>query len=143
MSRKGIFYQTKFKPEYNISLNPSAPMSGRKHSEETKQILSEARTGKTHSDETKKILSEARTGKNNPMYGKNHSDDTKRKTSDAQPTNIKIEVTDITNNTITSYDSINEAARALKIHKSVIDKYFSRNQTKPYKGKYTFNNIDS
>ena len=36
----------------------------------------------------------------------------------------QIEVTDIKNNTTTSYDSIGEAARALHIHKSVIDKYF-------------------
>jgi len=41
------FYQTKLKPEYNISLNPSAPFSGRKHSDETKQIMSEAHKGKT------------------------------------------------------------------------------------------------
>jgi group I intron endonuclease len=31
-----------FKPEYNISQNPTAPMSGRKHSDETKQKISDA-----------------------------------------------------------------------------------------------------
>jgi len=36
----------------------------------------------------------------------------------------------------TSYDSKSAAARALNIHKSVIDNYFSRNQQKPYKGQY-------
>ena len=50
-----------------------------------------------------------------------------------------IEVTDIKNNTTTSYDSIREAARALNIRKSVIDMYFANNQQKPYKGIYTFN----
>jgi hypothetical protein len=42
---RSAFYQKKLNPEYNISLNPSAPMSGRKHSEETKTIMSEAKKG--------------------------------------------------------------------------------------------------
>ena len=68
------------------------------------------------------------------MYGKNHSEETKQIMSEAeqgQPRpegagrpSQQIEVTDIKNNTTTSYDSIGEAARALHIHKSVIDKYF-------------------
>jgi len=49
-----------------------------------------------------------------------------------------IEVIDIKNNITTSYDSMREAARALNFHNSVIDKYFANNQTKPYKGQYTF-----
>ena len=63
--------------------------------------------------------------------------------SDASSTSQTIEVTDLQEKTMISYNSINEAARVLNIHKSVIDKYFSRNQQKPYKGKYTFNKIDS
>jgi len=59
------------------------------------------------------------------------------------PTSIKIEVTDIQNNTTTSYDSVSEAARALNIAHSVIDMYFLRNQQKPYKGIYTFKKICS
>jgi len=56
LEREG-FYQkqkTKINPEYNISLNPSAPMSGRKHSDKSKQIMSDAKKGTTLSDETKK-----------------------------------------------------------------------------------------
>jgi hypothetical protein len=54
------------------------------------------------------------------------------------PTSSKIEVFDSQEKTTTAYNSINEAARALNIRKSVIDMYFSRNQQKPYKGRYTF-----
>jgi hypothetical protein len=57
------------------------------------------------------------------------------------PTSIKIEVTNITNNTTTSYDSISETARALNINKAIIVMYFSRNQQKPYKGIYTFKKV--
>jgi group I intron endonuclease len=51
-----------FNPDYNIAKEPGAPMSGRKHSEETKQILSEINKGE-----------------NNPMFGQNHSDETRKK----------------------------------------------------------------
>ena len=50
----------------------------------------------------------------------------------------KIEVFDKYTNQTTYYNSISEAAKALNIHKSVISKYFSNNQQKPYKGQYTF-----
>jgi len=53
----------------------------------------------------------------------------------------QIEVVDLQEKTTTTYYSIREAVRALNIHKSVIDKYFSRNQEKPYKGRYTFKKI--
>ena len=92
-----------------------------------------SRLGSKHLDETKqKKISDAH-------LGSKLSDETKQKISNAMPTSIKIEVTDIKNNTTTYYDSISEAARALNINKSVIDMYFIRNQQKPYKGLYTFN----
>ena len=130
LEREG-FYQkkkTKLNPEYNISLNSSAPMSGRKHSDESKQIIYEARKGKTHSDETKQKISEAHIGlkKYQP------------RASGAEIPSQQIEVTDIQNNTTISYDSISEAAKALNINISIISEYFSNNQQKPYKGQYTF-----
>ena len=186
-------YWDVLKPEYNIAQDPTAPMSGRKHSDKTKQILSDANKGENHtnfgqtlSDVTKTIMSEVKKGEKNPMYGKNHTEETKTIMSDAKkgennpmfgkigennpnygktpseetikkrsnalkgrsiPSGAgrpsqQIEVTDIKNNNIsTSYDSINAAARALNIRKSVIDMYFSNNQQKPYKGQYTFKKI--
>jgi len=55
-----------------------------------------------------------------------------------------IEVTDIKNDTTTSYDSISEASRALNIsftRRAAISIYFIRNKKKPYKGRYTFKKI--
>jgi len=54
----------------------------------------------------------------------------------------QIEVTDITNNTTTSYDSISAAAKALNLpsHK-IISNYIIRNQNKPYKARYTFKKL--
>ena len=53
-----------------------------------------------------------------------------------------IEVTDIKNNQATTYDSINEAAKALNLPShSIISNYIQRNQQKPYKGQYTFKKV--
>ena len=53
----------------------------------------------------------------------------------------QIEVIDNKNNQTTTYDSINEAARALNINHTNIVNYFARTQKKPYKGQYTFKKI--
>jgi len=86
-------YYIDFGSEYNIIKDPTLPpMSGRKHSNETKIIMSDTAkkrenhpmSGKNHSDETKIIMSDAKKGEKNPMYGKNHSDESKTIISDSQ-----------------------------------------------------------
>jgi len=135
------YYLKKIKPEYNISLDPSAPMSGRKHSAKTKIIMSDTRKGitgenhprygKNHTEETKIIMSDVKKGEKNPMFGKNRSDKS-----------IQIEVTDLQEKTFTYYDSFSEAVKALNLPShNVISNYILRNQIKPYKGRYTFKKI--
>jgi hypothetical protein len=51
------YYFKLLKPEYNTSLNPSAPMSGRTHSDETRKKMSDAQKG-------------LQAGENNPMFEK-------------------------------------------------------------------------
>jgi len=127
-------YQKTLKPEYNIAKDPVAPFSGRKHS-----------------DASKTKISDGKTGENNPFFGKNHSDESKIIISEAKKGKPKvegsgkpsqqIEVTDIKNNQTTTYDSISAAAKSLNILQAVITRYFSNNQTKPYKGQYTFKKL--
>jgi len=104
------------------------PMFGQNHTEKTKQKISDAIKGYNHSDETRQIMSDAKKGKPRPEGARRPSQ--------------QIEVTDIKNNTTTSYDSIHEATIALNIsnHKA-ISNYFKQNQQKPYKGQYTFKKI--
>jgi group I intron endonuclease len=99
-----------------------------------------SRLGSTHNNK----------GENNPMFGQNHSEETRKKISDAMvgntnsknhPNSQQIQVFDEKTNQTTTYNSIREAARALNINKSSIVTYFANNQQKPYKGRYTFNNI--
>jgi len=128
---KEDYYLKKLKPEYNISLNPSAPFSGRQHSDESKTIMSDAKSGENH-----------------PNYGKTLDNKTKQKISESKKGKPKIEgsgspsqqieVFDIKNNTTTYYDSIREAAKALNCDNSAIRYYFKSIKSKPYKGRYTF-----
>ena len=90
--------------------------------------------GRNHTKETKIIMSDAKKGEKNPMYNK-------PKPEGAAKPSQSIEVTDITNNTTISYDSMSEAARALNIKHSTITNYILRNQKKPYKGIYTFKKV--
>jgi group I intron endonuclease len=80
--------------------------------------------GKTLSEETKKKLSDAKLGQPRP--------------EGAGKPSQKIYVFDKDKNETTVYESISEAAIALNINQSIISLYFSRNQQKPYKGRYTF-----
>ena len=146
LEREG-YYLKLFKPEYNISQDPTAPMSGRTHSNASKTIMSEAKKGENNPNYGKN-----HSGENNAMFGKNHSDESREKISNAMigNTNKKgkpktggsgipsqaIEVVDIKTNLTTTYESISEAARALEINQQTISMYFKRNAPKPCKGRY-------
>jgi group I intron endonuclease len=116
------YYLDLLNPDYNI-LKIARSSLGYKHSEEIRAKIS---------------------GENHPFFGKPRPEETKAKISAAmmgnnnQPNSIKIEVTDIELNTKTTYNSINEAARALNFPLSGISMYFNRNQKNPYKGRYVF-----
>jgi group I intron endonuclease len=110
-------------------------------------------TGRKHSEESKTIMSEAKKGKNHPMFDKNHSDETRKKISEALKGQSRpagagkslqaIEVFDLQEKTTTSYNSFSEAARALNFpsHKT-ISYYILNNQVKPYKGRFTFKVVE-
>jgi group I intron endonuclease len=75
---------------YGYNLREGGGSNG-KHSEETKQKISEANLGdkcywygKTLSDETRRKMSEARKGEKNYMYGKTMNEITKQKISEAK-----------------------------------------------------------
>ena len=117
------FYLSSLPHKYNI-LEKAGSRIGSKHSDATKQIMSDAAKKIDHPSRFKP-------GENHPNFGK-------ARYEGAGSPSQKIEVTDIINNTTTSYDSISAAARALNIKKSTITNYILRNQKKPYKGIYTF-----
>lgn len=70
------FYITLIMPYYNV-LKQGYSSLGYKHTEETKQLLSELAKNRTHSDKTKTLIARALTGENNPFYNKSHSVESK------------------------------------------------------------------
>ena len=60
-----------------------SPTYGRKHSEETCELMRESALGRVHSLKTKEKLSKLSKGKNNPMFGRKHSEATHQKMREA------------------------------------------------------------
>jgi group I intron endonuclease len=120
------YYLSSLPHEYNI-LEKAGSRLGSKHSDDTKQIMSDAAKKIDHPGRFK-------TGENHPNFGK--------KVEGSGKPSQQIEVTDIKNNQATTYDSINEAAKALNLPShSIISNYIQRNQKKPYKGRYNFKKV--
>lgn len=103
------------------------PFQGKKHSEETRKLLSEQakkrtgekaqRYGKTYTAEQIRTLSkyaiEHKSGKNNPFYGKTHSEESKRKAAETRKNKKPVLQIDIhTGEIINTFPSALEAARA-------------------------------
>lgn len=70
------FYITSLIPYYNV-LKQGYSSLGYKHTEETKELLSQLAKNRTHSDKTKSLIAKALTGENNPFYNKSHSIESK------------------------------------------------------------------
>jgi hypothetical protein len=73
---------TQLLPYYNV-LKQGYSSLGYKHTEATKELLSNLAKNRIHSDETKDLIAKALTGENNPFYGKTHSEESKFKISKA------------------------------------------------------------
>lgn len=69
-------YITALVPYYNV-LKQGYSSLGYKHTEETKELLSELAKNRIHSAKTKILIARALIGENNPFYNKNHSMESK------------------------------------------------------------------
>ncbi len=123
-----------------------------KHSEETKQKMSESQTGeknhkygKKQSDDSNKKRSEAMTGENNHNYGKPISKQVKQKIREANSgdnnhMSKRVYQYDLYGNFIGSFTSCGEAGRHLNKDRSVIAKCArgSRRHKSAYKFKWSY-----
>jgi hypothetical protein len=116
-------YLKLLQPEYNILLKAESRL-GHKVSEETRNKMSNTAKEIDHSGRFQ-------AGDNHPNFGK-------PRVVGAGKSSQQISVTDLKEDTTTSYDSISAATSALNINNTVIVKYFANNQQKPYKGRYFF-----
>lgn len=76
LSIRETYYITQLVPYYNI-LKQGYSSIGYKHTEATKQLLSELAKNRLHSNKTKVLISRALVGENNPFFNKNHSVESK------------------------------------------------------------------
>lgn len=76
LTMRETYFITKLLPYYNI-LKQGYSSIGFKHTEATKELLSELAKNRIHSDQTKALISKALTGENNPFYNKTHSVESK------------------------------------------------------------------
>jgi hypothetical protein len=70
--------------------------------------------------------------------GVGHTKESNLKNRLAQVKRVKIEVTDIKLNTVTTYNSIPEAAKTIGSYHQAITKFFQYKQIKSYLGRYRF-----
>lgn len=66
-----------------ITSGENNPFYGKKHTEETKLLISKANSGRKHTEEAKRKMSEQRKGEKHYFYGKKHTEETKRKIGEA------------------------------------------------------------
>jgi group I intron endonuclease len=122
------YYLKNLNPEYN-SCPTAGSTLGRKFSEETLAKFRKRR----HSEETLARLREHLTKHNSSLEQRAKASE--RMTNLNAKKGIKVEVTDLEMKTITIYDSICSAAKALKCNKNVILRR-EKIQMKPFRGKY-------
>jgi group I intron endonuclease len=77
------YYITNLLPYYNV-LKEGYSSIGYKHTEATKEMLSELAKNRTHTAQTKVLISRALVGENNPFYNKNHSVESKLRITEAK-----------------------------------------------------------
>lgn len=92
------------------------PMFGKHHTKETKRKISEKATGRGHSEESKQRMSEQRAGEKNIMYGKTHTEKAKEKIKLAVSRPVRCIETGIV------YPSALEAKRQIGADNSVINR---------------------
>jgi len=140
-------------PEYNI-LKIAGSLLGYKHSEET---LKKFRNRK-HSEQSKKLMSEINLGKNNPRFGKTHTEETKAllraarlgkvlsesaKTKMSVDKGTAIKVFDKEMNVTSTFSSITRAAEGLGVTRQALLYHFKKSSSFLFKGRYQIEKINS
>lgn len=133
------YYIDLLNPEYNVLLTAGSPV-GRKHTEEARKLMSEAKkgnrnaTGHIVSEEARIRMSDAKKGWERPVGAGRQS--------------VQIEVLDLETGITKHYPSLRDVSRDIDVHAGSISNYLSSpsgnnsssKSKKPYKGRYIFKN---
>lgn len=124
------YYIDLYKPEYNLNSTAGSRL-GSIYSEESRLKMSNSAKGRKHTEQSKNLLSLANKGINNPNFGKTHSKETKALISLARlgknfisesasykmskDTGTALRVLDLNTNETSIYTSITRAAEAMGV----------------------------
>ena len=141
LSVRETFYITHFLPYYNVlKQGYSSPLQGLgyKHTEATKQLLSELAKNKVHSDKTKALISKALVGENNPFYNKSHSMDAKLRMIEANSA-YPVYIYNSLNKLLVIFPSVKTLAKLINSNHATIVSYI-KNKTL-FRGEWYFSNL--
>lgn len=131
------YYITSILPYYNV-LKQGYSSLGYKHTEETKQLLSELASNRVHSDTTKGLIAKALTGENNPFYNKSHSMESKVRMMEAKSA-YPVYIYDSFKNLLVIFPSVSSLAHLIKSnHPTIVEAI--KEQT-IFRGEWYFTNI--
>lgn len=131
------FYITNLLPYYNV-LKQGYSSLGYKHTEATKQMLSELAKNRVHHDKTKVLISKALVGENNPFYNKSHSIDAKLRMIEANSA-YPVYIYNSFKKLLVNFPSVKTLAKLTKSNHSTIVS-FIKNKTL-FRGEWYFSNV--
>lgn len=137
------YYIDLYKPEYNLNSTAGSRL-GSIYSKESRLKMSKSALGRKHTEQSKNLLSLANKGINNPNFGKTHSKETKALISLArlgknflsesardkmsESTGTTLRVLDLKTNEISLYTSITRAAEAMGVARPSLGKRIKNTQ---------------
>ena len=131
------YYITHVMPHYNV-LKQGYSSLGYKHTEETKELLSELAKNRIHSEETKGLIARALTGENNPFYNKSHSIESKVRIIEAKSA-YPVYVYNSYKELLVIFPSVSTLAKLIKSnHSTIVD--IIKEQT-IFRGEWYFTNL--
>jgi group I intron endonuclease len=137
LTMRETYFITELLPYYNV-LKEGYSSVGFKHTEATKELLSELAKNRVHSDKTKALISKALIGENNPFYNKTHSVETKLRmieANSAYPVYIYNSLRELQ----VIFPSVNTLAKLINSnHPTIVE--FIKNKTL-FRGEWYFANI--
>jgi group I intron endonuclease len=137
ISVRETYYITHLLPYYNV-LKQGYSSIGYKHTEATKQMLSELAKNRIHSDKTKTLISRALVGENNPFYNKNHSVESKLRMIEAN-SSYSVYIYNSFKELLVIFPSVRTLAKLIHSNHSTIVSYI-KNKTL-FRGEWYFSNL--
>ena len=134
---KETFYITHLVPYYNV-LKQGYSSLGYKHTESTKNLLSELVKNRIHSNKTKALIAKAMIGENNPFYNKNHSLESKIRMAEANSA-YPVYVYNSYKELLVIYPSVLTLAKLIKSNHSTLVNNIKKQTL--YRGEWYISNI--